>query len=240
MYHMSKSTTISWRNSQKTKLSVAVRTYNAQITRALKRNPELKDFLPPKVSVKEVKATIATRQDLTRATRSLMRANKTNLIPVSSETGIKSTKYEIREIKLQINRINRIRQKELNEMNASPNRGNTSLVAKNNLKPKTFEFDKIKNKDWEKFVKSVQKQASGAYQAVRADNYKQNYLEAIRNFLGADGNELYALIESMPAEHVFKHGLGEDPIMHISFTSDPLPTEEIATIAYDHWLSTLV
>jgi hypothetical protein len=237
---MSKSTTISWRNSQKSKLSVAVRTYNAQLTRAIKRNPEFKSYLPNKVTVQEIKDSIATRQDLSRVVRSLSRANKQSLIPVTSETGIKSSQYEIKEIKLKIKRINRIRQKELNEMNASPERGNTSLVAKNNLKPKKFEFDKIKNKDWDKFVKSVEKQASGAYQAVRADNYKQNYLEAIRNFLGADGNELYALIESMPADHVFKNGLGEDPIMHISFTSDPLPTEEIATIAYDHWLSTLV
>ena len=236
---MSKQPKISWRSSQQQKLSRSVASYNAKITRALKAHPELIEYLPSKITVKEMKEKIATRSDLTRETKSLARLHQSNLIPKINDQGVKSTEYELKELKYKVNRINRIRQKELNEMGVSSEKGTMGNIHSQNLMPKKFNFEKATKSNWEKLVESIEKQASGSYQYNRAENYKKNYLKAINDYLGADGAELYDLIKDMPAEHIFKN-FGGDPVLNIGFTSDPLPSKQIATIAYDHWLSTLV
>lgn len=236
---MPKQPKIAWRSSQSQRLSKSVAVYNAKITRALKAHPELSEYLPRKVTVAQMKATIATRQDLYRQTKSLGRLQQSKLLPKINEQGVKSTEYAIQELKYKVQRINRIRAKELQEMAPSHEKGTMGNIQKNNLKPKKFNFSKVAKGDWAKLVESIEKQSSGTYQYNRAENYKQNYMKAINDYLGADGAELLKLIESLPADHIFKH-FGGDPVLNIGFTSDPLPSEQIASIAYDHWLSTLV
>lgn len=236
---MPKKPPISWRPSQQQLLKRSVANFNAKINRALKAHPELESYLPNKVTVKEMKAKIATSQDLRREAKSLSRLSQAKLLPVINEHGVKTTEYELQELKYKVRRINRIRAHELREMQPSTEKGTMGNIQALNLRPKKFKFDILNPTSWDKMVESIEKQASGAYQYNRAENYKENYLKAINDYLGADGAELYDLIKDMPAEHIFKN-FGSDPVLNIGFTSDPLPSKQIATIAYDHWLSTLV
>lgn len=65
---------ISWNDNQKSQLAKAVKNFNAKISRLEKKNdPELKNLLPERVSVKDLKKLIETSQDLNKYVNSLQR-----------------------------------------------------------------------------------------------------------------------------------------------------------------------
>lgn len=73
---MSRRHNIKWQKSDSQDLSKAVKNFNAKISRLEKKNPELKNALPEKVSVRQLKELINTRQDLKREINSLKRFSK--------------------------------------------------------------------------------------------------------------------------------------------------------------------
>lgn len=68
---MSRRYNIKWRESDDQALRKAVRNYNAKISRIEKSDPLYKGIAPERVSLKEIKAGIQTRQDLNRQIKDL-------------------------------------------------------------------------------------------------------------------------------------------------------------------------
>ena len=68
---MAKRYRIKWRLQDRKTLARTVKNFNAKITRLEKKHPELKEFLPEKISVKDLKNNIETRQDFNRELKSL-------------------------------------------------------------------------------------------------------------------------------------------------------------------------
>jgi hypothetical protein len=159
-----------------------VRAFNAKRTRLLKQVPELEAFLPPKMSVADIKKSIQTRQDFNREINSLKRflkkgAEKT----VVNKHGVKTTKYALNELRLKVNRINRERAKKLTEMEPNTEKGTMGSIQQNSLRPKKFNFETQSTRSWEKFVESVDKQARPGYWEERLNSYKENFLKGLEN-----------------------------------------------------------
>lgn len=109
---------IKWQKSDNQELSKAVKNFNAKIRRLEKKNPELKNALPEKVSVKQLKELINTRQDLKREINSLKRFSKkgNEEIETYGDYNIKITKWQRTEMNRRIGVINRKRKQRLNEL----------------------------------------------------------------------------------------------------------------------------
>lgn len=112
---MSKQPKIRWQKSDSQDLAKAVKNFNAKIERVAKKNPEIKNALPDKVSVKQLKELIQTRRDLQREINSLKRFSKrgSEEIITYGDYNVKITKWQKTEINRRLGIINRRRKQRL-------------------------------------------------------------------------------------------------------------------------------
>jgi len=117
---MSKYHKIRWNDADSKELERVVRNFNSKINRLSKKNPEMKNALPDKVTVRQLKELINTRQDLKRELNSLKRFSKRGseeiLIIPDTEYNLKTTKWQKNEMSRRLAVINRKRQERLKGM----------------------------------------------------------------------------------------------------------------------------
>jgi len=232
---MSKGNNIKWRDKDIAELQRVARNFNAKIARIAKTNPSKAPFLPEKISVKDLKSKIGTRQDFKRELNSAKRFSRKGAEKVqTTPTGLTLTNYEINEAKIKTRIVNTKRTNELKKLDIDIKAGNMGQISSQNLKPKKFSLNKTA-KEWDKFVESLEREIATNFKKDMVELYKTNYLEAIKNFLGEDGYDLHQYIQSMDAEHVYRNSIN-NPILSIGFTSDPLPTDMIVDHALNEWM----
>lgn len=129
---MSRKHKIRWQESDNQELARAVKNFNAKISRIEKKHPELKNALPERAKVGELKNLINTRQDLKREINSLKRfTDKKNRISylgddqyegieIYGDYNIKITKWQKKEINRRIATINTRRKKRLEALEKKP------------------------------------------------------------------------------------------------------------------------
>lgn len=234
---MPKSAKIKWRQEDRNAIARTVAQFNAKLTRTLKAHPEWAPYLPSRLNSKEIQSNIDTRSDFNRTVNSYKRFLRPGAeAPYASATGIHTTNWERREIGIKIGIINRRRARELKLANVSTFKGTMGSIQENNLRPKKYDINKIKATDWEKFVESVEKQASPNYNRERLELYKENYKNAIFNTFGNDdkAQELLNLIDSLSPEFLFNQYY-DDPLLEIGFIYDPLESSLILNTVLDRW-----
>lgn len=213
---------IKWRNKDKTRLSNTVRQFNAKIIRTLKKNPELAPYLPERLTVQGLRDKIKTRQDFNREVNSARRFLKPGAeTPVTSATGIRTTKWEKREVGIKVGVINRRRNRELKKMNPTTEKGTMGTIRENNLRPKKYDIDKIKASDWDMFVYGVEKQIMSGYTAQKNELYKQNFIKAVKTAFGSKGTEIVEMAQSIPAD-ILVELYYNDPVLQVEFIYNPL------------------
>jgi hypothetical protein len=227
---------IRWRESDRNNLNKEVRRFNSKLDRLAKANPDIAEFLPERKSVRAIRGAVESRIDLSREIRamnSLFKKGATQL--VTSEQGVVTTKYQLHQLKLQVNRINTNRAREKLMANPTPEKGTLATIKNNNLNAKKFDFNKIRpGREWDMFVESVEKQAKGTYLTNKMNEYKKNYLRTVKENLGQKGKKLYNLVKSLDAKTLYEH-FYDDPVLQIQFITDPLPSGDIADAAVSKW-----
>jgi hypothetical protein len=215
---MSRTTNINWRKSDAEKLTKTVERFNAKIYRTRKNHPELADILPDTIKktdkmemINQLKAQ--PRSEFKKVINSLKRFTKRGAEnKIVSATGNRVTRWEKNEVALQVGQINRertIKRKKVEALEATSRgenlgmkRGEMGSERLNALKPKKFDFDKIRGgKEWELFKESVKRQATPSNQDLTMERYKENYLKGLENF-GGYANDIIELIKELPAEYV--------------------------------------
>lgn len=226
---------IKWRKQDKQKVTNTVRQFNSKITRLLKRNPALKPYLPDRINAKELTKNIQTRSDFNREINSLGRFLKKGAeTPITTDTGLRTTQWQRKEIGYKVANINRQRTAERKRANVSTFTGTMGTIQKNNLEPKQYDFNKIKPSDWDKFVQNVEKQVKENYFSEKNELYKQNYMTAISNvFNKEDSSKLLSIIQNIPAENLIDL-FYSDPVLQIDFVYDPLEASVLAAHIENH------
>ena len=117
---MSKQHKIRWSEADNKELTKVVRNFNAKINRLAKKNPQIKNVLPEKMSVRQLKELINTRADLKRELNSLRRFSKRGseqivTIP-NTDYNIQMTKWQKTEMNRRVGIINRRRKKRLKDL----------------------------------------------------------------------------------------------------------------------------
>lgn len=219
---MSKKFNIKWRQVDNDELSRQVKNFNAKRTRILKKFPTMEEYLPAKMSVKELKKNIDTRQDFNRIVKSLNRfTQKGAEEPIITKQGIKTTKYEIKETSIKVATINRRKTAERKKANVSTEKGTMGTIANNNLLPKKFNIDKIQPHEWDKFTESVEKQVKSTYTSDKMKAYKDNYIQALNNAFGSKADNIIDIVNNLNGETLVQM-LYDNPILQIDFIYDPL------------------
>lgn len=232
---MSKSNSISWRKQDTKKLANVVRTFNAKITRTLKKNPELAQFLPERLTTSEIKERINTRADFNRELKSYQRFMKKGAeMPLLSEQGIMTTAWEKREIGLKVAQINRARTLERKRADVSTEKGTMGSIEGNMLIPKAYNFDKIKKSDWEHYKQSVFKQAKSTYFDEKYIKYRENYIVAIQNVFGSMGDDIIEKVLKIDPK-TFTKMYYDDPVLQIDFIYDPHELEFVHENILEHF-----
>lgn len=226
---------IKWRKQDKQKVANTVRQFNSKITRLLKKNPALKPYLPDRINAKELTKNIQTRSDFNREINSLGRFLKKGAeTPITTDTGLRTTQWQRKEIGYKVANINRQRTAERKRANVSTFTGTMGTIQKNNLEPKQYDFNKIKPSDWDKFVQNVEKQVKENYFSEKNELYKQNYMTAISNvFNKEDSSKLLSIIQNIPAENLIDL-FYSDPVLQIDFVYDPLEASVLAAHIENH------
>jgi len=231
---MPKKSQIKWRDKDIKELNRIVRNFNAKISRVAKKKPNQAEFLPDKISVKALKGRIGTRQDFKREIASLQRFSKRGAEKIEvTESGLTLTQYEIKEVKNKVRITNIKRAVERKKLGVTEREGVMGQVTERGLRPKVFSLNKSQ-KEWEKFVQSLEREIGSNFKLEQLEKYKENYLNGLIENLGTKGEELATLLKDVPAEKLFSNSV-TNPLLSIDFIYDPLELETIIDAKIEEW-----
>ena len=227
---MPKQSVIKWRESDRAELGRIRKNFNAKITR-LEKAGIAKEFLPEKISVKNIYKDVATRRDLNKVIKQAEIFTSRGSEKIVEYKGQQLPKFEKERISTMIRSVQQskaIKRKEL-----TPEKGNTTLAKETDLR--ALNIDRKRTPDeWKKFVYSLEKQFTDKGKIENAIKYKQNYLKAIREVLGEHGKELAEFIEKQDPMSI-ADGYTYDDLTSIRFTYDKINPSTVANAALSKW-----
>lgn len=243
---MSRTHSIKWRRSDEEELRRVVKNFNAKISRIIKKNPDVANYLPTRVSYKDLRQTITSRKEFNRELNSLKRFSQkgSEKIVTAKESGLKTTAWERKEVGIQVAIINRerTRKRKLVEEEEATSRGQKlnqkrsqmNSIRMNELNKKIFNFDKIKKSDWDKYKATVKRQSHPDFQSEADENLRQNYIKGLKEVFGEtdETKKLIKEIEKLPIKDFITKFYKEQEAT-VDFIYDPIEAERKFRILKD-------
>jgi hypothetical protein len=211
---MSKGNKIKWRNVDEDKLSKAVKNFNAKIVREMQKDTNIIEYLPERVSKAELRKQLqeGNRAEFNKTINTLKRFSKRGAEEIiTNQAGISTTKWELKELSLQVAAINRERTNERKKaenvevethgkkMGYTRAQGDTSRLV--NLQPKKFNFENITSyKEYDKMKESINKQADSDYRTKQNVNFKAQYMANVEEKLPSYAKQINGILENLSSE----------------------------------------
>lgn len=227
---------IKLRDSDRRRLSLVIKRYNKKIDELKATRPELDKVFPDKVSFKEVVKNIKTREDFDFKVGEFTNIfDKDQQQIVTNSKGVTKLTHEVTVAREETKLLNKRLARQRRELGISEEAGTMQLAEEQYLQPKKFTFEKSE-KEWEKFKANLEKRLFKVDRGKRLKQYFEDYKQSVVQHLGSDGDELIKYLNAnvVDFERFFMNSMG-DPLLHISYTSDPLPSQEIADKALNKW-----
>lgn len=228
---------IKWTKGQNKKLQKAVKRYNAKIEREMKKNPALEETTIRKRTVKELKQEISTANDLNVILRELDRAFGKKAFEVTyTQGGFPLTRYEITNTRLQVQRINKARKKQREKIPEKPEYYGTVEVIKKQALPdrRVPDFDNIKKEQWDKIAASLRNQQLDNYYENRDQQFKDNYIKALRENFGSNAIDIIDLLSNISGGDMIKEMYGNYDLS-IDFIYAPEEAEAKLQLLLETW-----
>lgn len=236
---MSKRYNIRWRAEDSAALQRAVKNFNAKITRLEKKDPRRASALPDRVTMKEMRDLISTRQDLNREINALKRFSakgaETLVKAPGNEYNVKITKWQKEEMTRRIGQINRKRAKRLEEIQKTEvqsgrkdvgytrgqiGMGKAEQISLEPMKPFT---PKMSRTDIKKKFINIRKESQTTYWRKKDLQLKENYIKSLQqNFRKADIKDLIDKISDMDVNAFMSVFNSEGDLLEFSYP----PSEE--------------
>lgn len=235
---MQKTAKIRWKHNEKQLLKGEIAKFNARRRYAIKKNPDLINFLPT-LSYKEILNNITTRKDLKRILREINYSRTKDAFKLVNIGETKTTKWQLKVAKQRLANVNRRRAYERKRANVSTTKGTMGTIEQNNLKPKPFSIPSSQ-KEWQKFLESLEKQSNDKYWNEKDERYKQNYMTAFANAYGGFSGyvtRLTNLFAGLSAYDIVQ-GMYWSPILNIKFIYDDMDEgghSETAELIIETW-----
>ena len=232
---MSRRSAIRWKQSDEAELKKAVRNFNDKIRRLEKKYPNKKTALPERVTLKEIKANIQTRNDFKREINVLKRFSKRGaeefvMVP-GSEYNLKTTKWQMNEMLIKqrvINRKRAERYKYISEIQAT-SRGEDlgytvgdigmKSIDENAVTPMNAFYPTMARKDLNMRFKSMRIETQEHFWDEKELRLKENVMKGIEahyhGLFPDDTDEILKAIEEMSFKEFYKKFVGESGEMEI-------------------------
>ncbi|PWM80582.1 MAG: hypothetical protein DBY31_07610 [Succinivibrio sp.] len=185
--------------------------------RAAKTAPaQLREYLPDKLVLGEVKKNIASKDDLEYFMRATSHAAEPDAFTfVPTENSI-TTKLDLIRAQEGVERVNAARAKRADEARKEGNTNATKTELKRqSLDPIDYNPLNKSNKDIKKFIKLISRLDTDADRDRKSELYKKNYLKAAENELGKRAaRKLADAIRGMTGQEVYD-AVFADPLLHI-------------------------
>ena len=195
----------------------AVERFNRAVERAAKTAPaQLKDYLPDKLVLGEVKKNIASKDDLEYFMRSTAHAAEPDAFTfVPTENSI-TTKLDLIRAQEGVEHVNEARAKRAKEARKEGNTNATKTELKRqNLDPIDYNPLNKSGKEIKKFINLISRLDTDADRESKSELYKQNYIKAAENELGKSAaRKLADAIRGMTGQEVYD-AIFADPLLHI-------------------------
>lgn len=206
---------IRWKPGEKEQVAKEIRNFNARRRRAIKKNPNLINTLqtiPEKTTIKN----ITNRKDLQRLLKDIALSKKKGAFDETKIGNVTVTKWELAKTKSRLKTINAQRAVERRKANVSTTKGTMGTIQQNSLKPKKLSNPE-NQKEWVKFVESVEKQSNSEYWTKKDEQYRTNYISAFREVFGGQAvGQLMNLLNRINAREIVE-GMYFNPILNIEF-----------------------
>lgn len=203
---------IKWTKNDARKVANLVRQFNTKITRITRKNPSIATALPDRMNSQAIQQMYSqlTRKDFNRWVASTMRFLRKGAEDViTTKAGVATTRWQLNEIRYNLNAINAERRKRMERLQPSTRKGTMGAIQELELKPRRNLSQTIPRGYWAKYVSGIEKQALSSYIVDKMQLYKENYKKAILNELG-NQEELLELVDSIPT-----------PTLADAYASDP-------------------
>lgn len=195
----------------------AVERFNRAVERAAKTAPaQLKEYLPDKLVLGEVKKNIASKDDLEYFMRSAAHAAEPDAFTfVPTENSI-TTKLDLIRAQEGVEHVNAARAKRAEEARKEGNTNATKTeIKRQNLDPIGYEPLNKSNKEIKKFINLISRLDTDADRDSKSELYKRNYLKAAENEMGKRAaRKLEDAIRGMTGQEVYD-AVFADPLLHI-------------------------
>lgn len=210
---MSKSYNIRWRKIDTQKARKAIKAFNAKIDYQAKAHPEKAAFLPEHLTMKSFREGITTRAEFNRALTSMANFGKRGAETlVTNKHGETTTAWQLRETKKAVRRINRLREKNNEQLNAAPvfvdGKPVTSVqrtAARDSAKPIQFDFDKSKKGEFKTFAKWAEREITEKKQRANPTYFINNLAEVLyASFSAENADKLLKMYYAVGAEKVMQ------------------------------------
>lgn len=238
---MARTGRIKWTRGDAQKVANLVRQFNAKITRITKKNPSIANTLPERMNSQAIQKMYSqlTRKDFNRWIASTMRfLRKGAEEVVKTKAGVTTTRWQLNEIRYNLNAINAERRKRMERLEPSTTKGTMGAIKELELQPRRNMSQNIPTQYWERYVRGIEKQVLSSYVSNRAEQYKRNYLTAMREALG-EQPELESIIARIPAETVAE-AYAQDPDLSIDYLYYEHEIEEAVQNLKEKWSRFLV
>lgn len=215
---MARTGRIKWTRDDAKKVANLARQFNAKITRITKKNPSIASALPDRINSQTIQQMYSqlTRKDFNRWVASTMRfLEKGAEEVVRTKAGVQTTRWQLNEIRYNLNAINAERRKRMERLRPSTYRGTMGAIRELELKPRRNLSQKIHRAYWKKYVSGIEKQALSSYIVNKMKLYKENYKTAILNELG-NQEELLELVDGIP-DSTLADAYAYDPDLQIGY-----------------------
>ncbi len=205
---------INWRDSDTKELKRVVKNYNAKITRLAKKNPQIENVLPEKVTATQLKELINTRQDLKRELNALKRFSKRGaeeiVIVPGTDYNLKITKWQKTEMNRRVAIINKRRKKRLEDIaNLEMTSRGEKLGYKRSelgmgkatevsLSPMNAFTRRMSQSDLKMKWRGIQRESQSDYFTQKDYRLRDNYIKALKqNYNENDISDVIDSISSM-------------------------------------------
>lgn len=215
---MARTGRIKWSRGDAKKVANLVRQFNAKITRITKKNPSIAKALPERMNSQAIQQMYSqlTRKDFNRWVASTMRFLKRGADEiVTTKAGVKTTRWQLNEIRYNLQRINAERRARMERLQPATVRGTMGAIQELELTPRRNLSQTIPMEYWGKYVSGIEKQVLSSYTGEKMKLYKENYKKAILNELG-NQEELLELVDSIPTS-TLAEAYASDPDLQIGY-----------------------
>lgn len=219
---MSKYHKIRWSQSDNQELAKVVRNFNAKIDRLNKKDPSKilndlpegmkvnKNALPEKITVRQLKELINTRQDLKRELNTLKRfskkgAEKISVVP-DTDYNLQVTDWQRKEMNRTVGIVNRKRAERLKKIQETSVEGHDFTLgqlgmgkqAENELRPTTSFYRTMSQTDLKWKWKSLRNERQSDHFTKKDYQLRENYIKGLReNYAEKDMKDVIKAIEKM-------------------------------------------